>query len=157
LTALREIQDWMIKPQLAQVPGVVEINTIGGFDKQYHVTPTAEKLLNYGLSLADVVQALANNNNNQGAGYIERNGQQLLVNSPGQLSSISDIENVVVGQYQQLPVTIKDIASVAIGRELRTGAATQDGKETVLGTAMMRIGENSRQVALAVAARLDNI
>ncbi len=153
-TALREIQDWIIKPQLAQVPGVVEVNSIGGFDKQYHVLPDVTKLLSFGLSLDDVVRALQSNNTNRGAGYIERNGQQLLVRSPGQLQSIRDISNVVVAERNTIPVRIKDIATIAIGKELRSGAATQNGKETVLGTAMMLIGDNSRAVAKSAALKL---
>ncbi|MDP2380153.1 MAG: efflux RND transporter permease subunit, partial [Pseudohongiella sp.] len=131
-TALREVQDWIIKPQLAQVPGVIEINSIGGYDKQYHVTPFPVKLLELDVSLEDVVSALQNNNANRGAGYIERNGQQLLVRSPGQLQVISDIEQVVITNRDGTPVRIADVATVAIGKELRTGAATRDGVETVL-------------------------
>lgn len=156
-TALREIQDWIIKPQLALVPGVTEINTIGGFDKQYHVTPSPQNMLAFEVSMDDIATALRNNNSNRGAGYIERNGQQLLVRSPGQLGLISDIEQVVVKNINGAPVKIIDIAEVAIGKELRTGAATRDGKETVLGTAMMLVGENSRDVSLAVAERLKQI
>ncbi|WP_339867094.1 CusA/CzcA family heavy metal efflux RND transporter [Pseudohongiella nitratireducens] len=156
-TALREVQDWIIKPQLAQVPGVIEVNSIGGYDKQYHVTPYPVKLLELGVSLEDVVAALQNNNANRGAGYIERDGQQLLVRSPGQLQTISDIEQVVIANRNGAPVRVADVASVAIGKELRTGAATRDGVETVLGTAMMLVGENSRSVARAIAARLEEI
>jgi heavy metal efflux system protein len=156
-TALREVQDWIIKPQLAQVPGVIEINSIGGYDKQYHVTPFPVKLLELDVSLEDVVSALQNNNANRGAGYIERNGQQLLVRSPGQLQVISDIEQVVITNRDGTPVRIADVATVAIGKELRTGAATRDGVETVLGTAMMLVGENSRSVAQAIAAKLEEI
>jgi len=154
---LREIQDWIIKPQLAQVPGVVEINTIGGYDKQYHVRPLPRKMLEMGVGLQELVAALKANNSNRGAGYIERNGQQLLVRSPGQLSSITDIENVVVGRQGFVPITVADIAEVAIGRELRTGAATLNGKESVLGTAMMLMGENARHVARNLAHRLNNV
>ncbi|WP_054113456.1 efflux RND transporter permease subunit [Marinagarivorans algicola] len=155
--ALREIQDWIIKPQLAQVKGVTEINTIGGFNKQYHVTPNPLSMQNFNVSLHDISQALALNNQNLGAGYIEKNGQQLLVRLPGQLQNIQDIEQVVIKTLNTAPVFIRDVASVAIGKELRTGAATQDGKETVLGTAMMLMGENSRSVALAVAQKLEEI
>ncbi len=155
--ALREIQDWIIKPQLAQVAGVVEINTVGGYDKQYHVMPDPKKLLEHGISFKDISKALRENNDNRGAGYIDRNGQQLLVRSPGQLANINDIENVVVGIHETVPISIKDIAEVAIGKELRTGAATSDGKETVLGTAMMLMGENSQLVAKALAEKLDTI
>lgn len=156
-TALREIQDWIIKPQLAQVKGVVEVNSIGGYNKQYHVTPDPIKLLYHRLSIEDLVQALQSNNENRGAGYIERNGQQLLVRSPGQLETLDDIAEVIVAESNSVPIMIKDIAEVAIGKELRTGAATRDGVETVLGTAMMLIGENSRQVAQDVAVKLDEI
>ena len=154
---LREIQDWIIKPQLAQVPGVVEINTIGGFDKQYHVRPLPHRMLELGVSLQEVLTALRANNNDRGAGYIERHGQQFLVRSPGRLTSIADIENVVVRRYGTVPVTVADVAEVAIGRELRTGAATRNGEETVLGTAMMLMGENSRRVARNLARRLEAV
>lgn len=156
-TALREIQDWIIKPQLAQVKGVVEVNSIGGYNKQFHVMPYPEKLLYYGVSINDVVKALMDNNDNRGAGYVERNGQQLLVRSPGQLLNLNDIGNVIVTEHEQIPVKVQDLAEIGIGKELRTGAATQDGKETVLGTAMMLIGENSRTVALDVAQKLEEI
>ena len=156
-TALREIQDWIIKPQLAQVPGVIEINTIGGYDKQYHVTPSPQKLLQFGISLDELIHGLRANNGNRGAGYIERNGQQLLLRSPGQLATIGEIEQAVIANRAGAPVTVGDLAEVAIGRELRTGAATRDGAETVLGTAMMLVGENSRAVAQAIADRLEAI
>ncbi|MGB3622218.1 MAG: CusA/CzcA family heavy metal efflux RND transporter, partial [Ketobacter sp.] len=156
-TALREIQDWIIKPQLAQVKGVVEVNSIGGYNKQYHITPDIQSMLHFRIAMADIVLALKNNNRNQGAGYIEKNGQQLLVRSPGQLTTITEIENVIVTSQDSVPVKISDIASVAIGKELRTGAATQDGVETVLGTTMMLIGANSREVAKNVALKLEQI
>lgn len=156
-TALREIQDWIIKPQLAQVKGVIEVNSIGGYNKQYHVTPAPAKLLVHKVSVEDVVQALQANNDNRGAGYIERNGQQLLVRSPGQLGTVDDIGNVIITEHETVPIKVKDVADIAIGKELRTGAATRDGVETVLGTAMMLIGENSRTVAQDVAAKLEDI
>ncbi|MEP3856615.1 MAG: CusA/CzcA family heavy metal efflux RND transporter [Porticoccus sp.] len=156
-TALREVQDWIIKPQLAQVPGVIEINTIGGYDKQYHVTPSPKKLLEFGITMDEVASVLRANNTNRGAGYIERNGQQLLVRSPGQLATIDDIEQVVIANREGAPVRVVDVAEVAIGKELRTGAATRDGVETVLGTAMMLVGENSREVAQAVASKLEEV
>lgn len=156
-TALREIQDWIIKPQLAQVKGVIEVNSIGGYNKQYHVMPDPAKLLVYKVGIEDVVQALEVNNDNRGAGYIERNGQQLLVRSPGQLGSIEDIGNVIITEHDTVPIKVKDVAEIGIGKELRTGAATRDGVETVLGTAMMLIGANSRTVAQDVASKLDDI
>ncbi len=156
-TALREIQDWIIKPQLAQVKGVIEVNSIGGYNKQYHVLPNPEKLLYHQVSLEDVADALRSNNDNRGAGYIEANGQQLLVRSQGQLATIEEIRQVIIKQNDGVPVKIDDVAEVAIGKELRTGAATRNGVETVLGTAMMLIGENSRTVARDVALKLADI
>jgi cobalt-zinc-cadmium resistance protein CzcA len=156
-TALREIQDWIIKPQLAQVKGVIEVNSIGGYNKQYHVMPDPTKLLLYKVSVENVVQALQANNDNRGAGYIERNGQRLLVRSPGQLATVDDIGNVIITEHDSVPIKIKDVAEIAIGKELRTGAATRDGVETVLGTAMMLIGANSRTVAQDVANKLEEI
>lgn len=154
---LREIQDWIIKPQLAKVPGVTEINSIGGFNKQYHVTPDPLKMRQFQVTFQDLLQALKSNNRNLGAGYIEKQGQQFLVRSPGQLKSLSDIEQVIVKQLESTPVRVSDIAEVSIGKELRTGAATRNGQETVMGTAMMLVGENSREVANAVAEKLQAI
>ncbi len=156
-TALREIQDWIIRPQLVLVKGVTEINSIGGYNKQYHVTPDPEKLLAYGLNLEQVRAALERNNQNRGAGYIENRGQQWLIRTTGQLENIIDIGEVVVGHYKGTNVRVKDVAKVAIGKELRTGAATQNGQETVLGTAMMLMGENSRNVARDLAFALEKI
>ena len=131
-TDLREIQDWIIKPQLALVPGVTEINTIGGYDKQYHITPLPKKMLDFAISFQDINTALRSNNSNQGAGYIEQNGQQLTVRSPGQLTNISDIEQVIIKVVDDSPIKISDIAQVSIGQTLRTGAATRHGKETAV-------------------------
>jgi len=153
-TDLREVQDWVIKPQLRNVPGVTEINTIGGFERQYVVAPNLERLGAYGLSLADVVNALEKNNGNQGAGYIERKGEQYLVRAPGQVESMDDVRDIIVGTAQGQPIRIRDIGAVDIGRELRTGAATSNGKEVVLGTVFMLMGENSRMVSQAVAKQM---
>lgn len=153
-TALREIQDWIIRPQLVLVKGVTEINTIGGFNKEYHVTAEPTKLLNVGLSMEDMRIALERNNQNRGAGYIEHQGQQWLIRIPGQLETLDDIEQIVIGQHKGISIRVKDVAAVAIGKELRTGAATQNGKETVMGTAMMLMGENSRTVARDLATAL---
>ncbi|MFT7772798.1 CusA/CzcA family heavy metal efflux RND transporter [Roseateles sp.] len=156
-TDLREIQDWVIKPQLRNVPGVTEINTIGGYAKEYHVAPDPGRLASYGITLADVVNALERNNANVGAGYIERRGEQYLIRAPGQVQSVSDIGNVVLRNEGSVPVRIKDVASVELGRELRTGAATDNGKEVVLGTVFMLIGENSRTVSQAVDKKMAEI
>lgn len=153
-TDLREIQDWIIKPQLRTVPGVTDINSIGGFDKEYLVAPNTATLSSYGLELIDIVHALERNNSNVGAGYIEREGEQYLVRAPGQAASIDDIGNIVVTSVNGIPVRVRDVAEVGIGRELRTGAATENGVEVVLGTVVMLIGENSRKVAQAVDARM---
>lgn len=156
-TDLREIQDWVIKPQLRNVTGVTEINTIGGYAKEYHVAPDPSRLASYGITLADVVNALERNNANVGAGYIERRGEQYLIRAPGQVRSIADIGNVVLRNEGSVPVRIKDVASVELGRELRTGAATDNGKEVVLGTVFMLIGENSRTVSQAVDKKMAEI
>lgn len=157
LFALREIQDWIIKRQLILVDGVTEVNTSGGFEKQYHVTPDPTKMLRWGVTLPELLEALWDNNINQGAGYIERNGQQLMVRSPGQLKTIKDIEQVSIESRNSIPIQVKDVADVSIGRELRTGAGTHAGKEAVIGTAFMLLGENSRTVALDVAEKLEEI
>ena len=154
---LREIQDWVIKPQLRTVPGVTEINTIGGFAKEFHVAPLPDRLVAHGLAISDLVTALERNNANVGAGYIERRGEQYLIRAPGQVGGIEDIANVVIANVGGVPVRIRDVAEVGLGKELRTGAATENGKEVVLGTVFMLIGENSRDVSTAVGKRLEAI
>lgn len=156
-TDLREIQDWIIKPQLRNVPGVTEINSIGGFAKEFLVAPSPQKLASYGLSLQSVVSALENNNANVGAGYIERRGEQYLIRAPGQVQSLEDIRNIVLSNVRSIPIRIRDVADVEIGRELRTGAATDNGREVVLGTVFMLIGENSRAVSQAVGKKMEEI
>ncbi|MFZ6754085.1 CusA/CzcA family heavy metal efflux RND transporter [Undibacterium sp. Dicai25W] len=156
-TDLREIQDWIIKPRLRQVDGVTEINTIGGYAKEYHITPDPIKLSSYGLTFKDVVNAIDLNNSNIGAGYIERRGEQFLIRAPGQVRSLDDIRDTIINNVQGVPIRVRDIAEVAIGRELRTGAATENGREVVLGTVFMLIGENSRAVSDSVAKRMVEI
>jgi len=156
-TDLRVIQDWIIKPQLRNVPGVAEINTIGGFAKEYQIAPDPKRLAAYNLTLSDLVTALERNNANVGAGYIERSGEQLLIRAPGQVASIDDIANIVITTSDGTPIRVRNVAQVEIGRELRTGAATENGREVVLGTVFMLIGENSRTVSQAVASRLEQI
>ena len=151
---LRTIQDWIIRPQLVKVPGITEINSVGGFAREYQVAPNPGKLLAYKVTIEDLIRALERNNQNTGAGYIERNGEQWLIRSPGQLENLYDIGQVVIAKRDDAPVRIKDVAEVRYGKELRTGAATMDGQETVLGTAFMLLGENSRTVAKAVAEKL---
>jgi len=154
---LREIQDWIIKPQLRNVPGVTEINTIGGFAKEFQVAPWPDKLVSHGLALNDLVEALERNNGNVGAGYIERHGEQYLIRAPGQVGSAEDIGNIVIGSPKGIPIRIRDVAEVTLGSELRTGAATQNGEEVVLGTVFMLLGENSRSVARAVDEKMREI
>ncbi len=156
-TALRSLQDWVIRPQLRLVPGVTEINTIGGYEKQFHITPSPAKLLAYGVNFENLVEALKKNNVSVGAGYIEKNGEQYLIRAPGQVSDIASIEQIIVAHRGKLPVTIRDVADVGFGKQLRTGAATRDGAETVLGTAVMLLGGNSRTVSEAVSAKLADI
>jgi cobalt-zinc-cadmium resistance protein CzcA len=153
---LREIQDWIIKPQLRNVPGVTEINSIGGYAKEYQVAPLPERLAAYGMTLQEIVTALERNNGNVGAGYIEKRGEQYLVRAPGQVKTEEDIRNVILAA-QGVPIRIRDVAEVGIGRELRTGAATDNGREVVLGTVFMLIGQNSRTVSQAVDKKMEEI
>jgi cobalt-zinc-cadmium resistance protein CzcA len=156
-TDLREIQDWIIRPQMRMVKGVTEVNAIGGFVKQFHVTPYPERLISFGLTLQDVVLALERNNLLVGAGYIEKSGEQNLVRVPGQVANLDEIADIILGSRQGVPIRIRDIADVIIGKELRNGAATQNGEEVVVATAHMLIGENSRAVSHAAAKKLAEI
>jgi cobalt-zinc-cadmium resistance protein CzcA len=156
-TDLRAIQDWTIRPQLRQVPGVSEVNSIGGYAKQYQVAPDPTRMLSFGVTLSALIDALQANNLNVGAGYIERNGEQYLVRVPGQLANEEAIRRAVITTVEKVPISVGDVAVVSVGKELRTGAATKDGQETVLGTAMMLIGENSRIVSQRVADRIGEI
>jgi len=152
---LRTLQDWVIRPQLRNTPGVTEVNSIGGFERQYHVTPLPERLSAYGLTLNDVVTALERNNGNVGGGYVERYGEQYLVRVPGQATGLDDLRAIIVANRNGVPVRIADVADLGMGEELRTGAATENGEEVVLGTVVMLAGENSRIVARAAAERLE--
>ncbi len=154
-TDLRTLQDWVVRPQLRNVPGVTEVNTIGGYARQIHITPDPARMVALGFTLDDVAQAVEANNRNIGAGYIERNGQQFLVRVPGQVDDIAQIGAIVLDRRAGVPIRVRDVAQVGEGRELRTGAATQDGNEVVLGTVFMLVGANSRTVAQAAAQRLE--
>lgn len=156
-TELRTVQDWVIRPQLRNVKGVAEVNSLGGYTKQYQVAPIPEKLMAYGIPFRSVMKALMDNNANMGAGYIERNGEQYLIRTLGQVEGLDDIGKIVVGSHLGIPIYIKDVAEISLGKELRTGAATQDGKEVVLGTVFMLKGENSRTVSLRVSEKLKEI
>ena len=154
---LRTVQEWIIRPQIKTVRGVAGVDGIGGFEKQYHVQPDPAKLTALDLSFSDVVRALEANNANQGARYLEDNGEGYVVRAAGRLESMDEIGSVVVTTRGGVPVRISDVAEVRIGRDLRTGSASEDGREVVVGTALMLIGENSRTVAAAVDARMTEI
>jgi cobalt-zinc-cadmium resistance protein CzcA len=156
-TDLREIQDWIIKPQLRNVTGVTEINSIGGYTKEYHVTPYPDRLLSLGVTLADILTAIDRNNSNVGAGYIEKRGEQYLIRAPGQVKTPEEIGQIVLTSVSGVPIRIQDVADVGLGRELRTGAATNNGREVVLGTVFMLIGQNSREVSQAVDRKMTEI
>jgi cobalt-zinc-cadmium resistance protein CzcA len=153
-TDLRTLQDWVIRPQLRNTPGVTEVNTIGGYERQIHITPDPAKLIALNFTLHDIVAAIAANNQNVGAGYIERNGQQFLVRVPGQVSDLDAIRDIVLDRREGLAIRVRDVATVGEGKELRTGAATQNGHEVVVGTVVMLVGANSREVSQAASAKL---
>jgi cobalt-zinc-cadmium resistance protein CzcA len=154
---LRTVQDWIVKPQLKGIPGLAEIDSIGGYVKQYDVEPNIEKMIALGLSFDDIMESLKKNNVSVGPGYIERGGESFLIKSDERLDAPSQIESIVVATREGLPIRVRDIAEVAIGKEMRTGSATTNGHETVIGTAMMLIGANSRTVSQAVDAKIQEI
>jgi heavy metal efflux system protein len=158
LMELRSIQDWYIKPRLLTVKGVTEVNTIGGYEKQFFIQPKIDQMSKYGLHFDDVEAAIENTNLNVGGGYIQQTGEQLLVRGVGLLKGIKDIENVVVKRLSSYQVIkIKDIAQVKFDKEIRTGAATVNGEESIIGTAFMLLGENSRAVAQRVSTKLNDV
>ena len=157
LSDLRALHDWVVRPQLRTVAGVVEVNAIGGYERQLHIVPDPYRLTAYNLTFGDVITALETNNVNVGAGYVERNGEQYLIRLPGQVEEASEFSEVLLGTHNGRPIYVHDVADVTFGKELRTGAATHNGKETVLGTAVMLMGENSRDVAVAVGEKLRQI
>ncbi|TDF36335.1 CusA/CzcA family heavy metal efflux RND transporter [Alteromonadaceae bacterium M269] len=156
-TDLRTVHDWIIRPQLMQVEGVVEVNPNGGFKREILIAIEPVKLLAHGLNQQDVVRAIGQYNQNQGAGFIERSGAQWLVRIPGQISDINDFANVPVATLNGQVIHIRDVAQVTEGKELRSGAATQNGREVVMSTVFMLIGENSQKVAKAVGEKLVEI
>ncbi|MCK6458058.1 MAG: CusA/CzcA family heavy metal efflux RND transporter [Phycisphaerae bacterium] len=157
---LREVQDWIIRPQLKGVQDVAGVDAIGGYVKQYHVQPDPMKLVSYGLTFHDVIESLEKNNISTGAGYIEHKGEAYVVRATGRISTINELESVVVGSRGGVPIYVRDIVArggVGIGRELRTGSASENGEEVVVGTAIMRIGANSRTVAAAVDDKMVDV
>jgi len=151
---LRTVQDWIIRPQLRTVPGVAGVDSLGGYVKQYHVQPDPAKLNALGLSFSDLSAVIDRNNLSRGAGYVERNGEGLVVHSGGRLETIEDIRNVVATTRNGFPVRVGEIATVGIGKELRVGSASMNGDEVVIGTALMLIGANSRIVSGAVDQKM---
>lgn len=154
---LRTLNDWVVLPQLRTVKGVTEVNTIGGFKKEIHILPDPAAMAGFSLTLDDILSAVARNNANTGAGYIERNGEQNLIRVPGQAQSLDDLRAIAVKDTGIVSIRLGDVAEVREGEELRTGAATQNGEEIVLGTAFMLVGENSRTVSIAVDEKVDAI
>ncbi|HHU0079803.1 TPA: efflux RND transporter permease subunit [Legionella pneumophila] len=154
---LLTVQKWIVLPQLRNTKGVIEVNSIGGYEKQFHVMPNPQKLLTYQLTINELLNALEKNNANLGAGYIEKNGEQYLIRIPGQVKTIEDIRDIIVAKRDEVIIRVGEVADVSLGSPLRTGAATQNGQEVVLGTAMMLVGENSRDVSVRVAAKLKEI
>ena len=158
LMELRTLLDWFIKPQLRTVPGVVEVNSFGGEQMQYEVLVDPTKLVSHKLTLQQVIDALGRNNLNVGGAYLEQAGEQQLIRGVGLIESMTDIENVVIAAEGGTPIYVRSIGQVRRGSQIRQGAATKDGKgETVLGVAMMLKGENSRQVAIRVIERLEQL
>ncbi len=154
---MRTLNDWVVRPQMRALPGVAEVNAVGGYQRQYHVTPNVDQLATLGLSLDDIVTALDSNNANQGAGYVERAGEQILIRVPGQAANQADLSQIILATRGGVPIRIADVADISIGNELRSGAATENGREIVIGTVQMRIGENPRIVAEAAAQKLRDI
>lgn len=154
---LRTLHDWVVRPQLRNVPGVTEVNSVGGYRKEYVVAPYPERLAGFGLTVKDLIAALERNNANVGAGYVERSGSQYLIRVPGQAQTESDLSGIIVTSRGGVPVRIADVADVSIGSETRNGAATKDGQEVVLGTIYMLVGENAREVSVAVADKLEEV
>jgi len=158
LEELRTIHDWVIKPELRKVPGVAEVNSWGGNEKQFHVIVSPEALIKYDLTLDDVFQALEQNNHNVGGGQITSSGESRLVHGVGRVTNIEEIEAIVVAAYDGTPLRIRDLAEVTIGHEIRRGAVTAQGEgEAVLGLAFMLMGENSKVVTEALKTQLENV
>ena len=156
-TDLRTLQDWVVRPQLRHLDGVTEVNTVGGNVRQVHVTPDPARLTAYGLGLRDLMEAIARSNSSAGAGYIERSGEQYLIRVPGQIGAPEELNEIIVAHRGGVPIRLRELAAVTEGSELRTGAATENGHEIVLGTVFMLVGENSRAVARRAAARLEEV
>ncbi len=154
---LRTVQDWIIRPQMKTVPGVAGADAIGGYVKQYRVEPDPARLIGYGISFSQIAAAIEANNASRGANYIERNGEGYVVRTSGRVERLAEIGDIAVATRNGVPVRVKDVAEVTVGRELRTGSASINGHEVVLGTALMLVGGNSRTVAAAADAKIKEI
>lgn len=154
---LRTVQDWIIKPQLKGVKGVAGIDSIGGYVRQYHVEPNIERMIALGLSFNDIISSIEKNNTSVGPGYIEKKGESFLIKSDERLDAPKQIETIVLASRDGIPIRVRDIAEVSIGKEMRTGSASENGHEAVVGTALMLIGSNSRTVSQAVDVKLKEI
>ncbi len=155
---LRTLHHWVVRPQMLQVPGVAEINTWGGFEKQLHVIFDPDLLIKHGLTLDDVATALRRNNANVGGGMLERGGSAQIVQGVGLAEGVRDLERIVVAAHHGVPIHISDVARVELGHEIRLGAATAEGKgEAVLGLGFMLMGENSREITRRLEARLAEV
>jgi cobalt-zinc-cadmium resistance protein CzcA len=158
LSELREMQDWVVKPQLRKVRGVAEVNTWGGFEKQYHVITEPQRLVKYGLTLEQLFEALEANNQNVGGGQVVRGGESLLVHGLGLTTNIEQIAGIVITAHDGIPVRVRDVATVQVDHEIRRGAVTGAGKgEIVLGLGFMLMGENSAVVTRGLKAKLAEV
>jgi cobalt-zinc-cadmium resistance protein CzcA len=154
---LRTLQDWLVKPQLRTIKDVAGVDTIGGYKKQYLVQPAPMKLVSYGITLPDLLEALEGNNNSSGAGFVEYKGESYVVRTDGRVRTSEDISAIVISSKNGTPIYVRDVASVGVGKELRTGAASLNGKEVVIGTVLMLLGGNSRTVAENVTEKVKDI
>jgi heavy metal efflux system protein len=154
---LRTVQDWIIRPQLKGVEGLAGVDAIGGYVKQYDVSPDLSKMVAYGISFHEIVEALESNNISAGSGFVENNGEAYLLKVDGRVAKPEQLGDIVITVRKGVPVRIRDIAQVKLGQEARTGSASEGGEEVVVGTALMLIGENSRTVAIAVSEKMESI
>ena len=158
LTELREIQDWVVKPELRKVRGVAEVNTWGGYEKQFHVITEPRRLVKYSLTLEQLVEALEDNNQNVGGGQVERGGESLLVHGIGLATNVQEIADIVIASYDGVPVRVRDVAEVKVDHEIRRGAVTGSGRgEIVMGLGFMLMGENSAVVTRGLKNSLDEV
>lgn len=158
LTELRELQDWVVKPELRKVRGVAEVNTWGGYEKQFHVITEPQRLVKYGLTLEQLIEALEDNNQNVGGGQVERSGESLLVHGIGLTTNVREIADIVIASHDGVPVRVRDVAEVKVDHEIRRGAVTGAGKgEIVLGLGFMLMGENSAEVTRGLKKQLAEV